>query len=252
MRKILIVAAIGLAASVSFAEEPSGPVVPAVIRVEQEYDASKTRANYEFAEQLKLLEAQRERKLEAARIAAVRSLEPLLATYQHDGNIALAILVAKAIYFYAPKHDGALRILKAAGIDVETLPTYETAKPTSQPVEQKTETPTAKTYRFVIPANVPWTETVTVKKGDVVRIQARGEWGVNNGMMFGPEGKVRGPRDKYGLHLQARLNEEVYRIGMGKMLTAESDGQILMGMHASSKDNKIGQMEVLISVSPAN
>lgn len=103
---------------------------------------------------------------------------------------------------------------------------------------------------FNIRADRPWQPTVEVRKGQKLKVTAKGTWcawvGRRKDTTFGPDG-LPGSGDHYG-GLQGRIGDgEPFFIGSSKTLTADRDGPLTMEMADKAKDDNDGALEVSVS-----
>lgn len=97
-----------------------------------------------------------------------------------------------------------------------------------------------RTYTFQIDAAKDWQPTIEVEKGQKIRVDAEGEW--SGGVAYaGPDGRVG------SYYLEARIGDQLFRVGRGADIDVHQDGTLEMRMHDDVFDDNEGAITVTVS-----
>ncbi len=102
---------------------------------------------------------------------------------------------------------------------------------------------------FSVPANVPWTRTLTVKEGTVLHFVAKGTWSAGPNLKgIDADGTTR-PKGRPVFYLRGRVGDKEYRVGKEAFLMMPQDGVLELGMYDDAViDDNSEALSVTISV----
>ena len=102
-----------------------------------------------------------------------------------------------------------------------------------------------------VPANVEWTKVGTVRRGEVLLIEADGRWSIKKGdaaATTGPDGITWEGHAQLGM-LLGRVNKTTFPVGVKTKYVVPEDGDLLLGAKDTQHSDNEGALEVTISKS---